>query len=292
MRQRPYLLLLLPAFSVVVLVVAAPLLFSLYSSFTAYRLTRPSSLFVWIGLTNYRSLALDASFWWAFARTLLFLTVALNLELLCGLGLALAVRQVTHGQRLLRTILMFPMMFCPVLVGFQFKFLLNDNIGLVNALIQHVLGLNVATPWLVDGVLAFISIATAELWNSTSVFAVLLLAGLMAMPTEPLDAAKVDGCTAWQTLRHVTLPYLMPFVWIAMTIRSLDVGRAYDIVKIMTNGGPGERTELLWTLTARVGFDDGRMGLANAMSYVAIVVSIAFTLYFFKKLSAARQFME
>ena len=80
----------------------------------------------------------------------------------------------------------------------------------------------------------------------------------------------------------------MPFAYIAMTIRSLDVGRAYDIVKIMTDGGPAGRTELLWTLMARTAYSDGRMGLANAMGYIAILLSISFTAYFFRKLAAAR----
>jgi hypothetical protein len=89
---------------------------------------------------------------------------------------------------------------------------------------------------------------------STSVFAILLLAGLMALPKEPIEAARVDGCNAWQVFKHITLPFLMPFVYIAMTIRSLDVARAYDMVRIMTNGGPAGRTELLWTLMTRVGY--------------------------------------
>ncbi|PUA18874.1 carbohydrate ABC transporter permease [Glaciimonas sp. PCH181] len=284
--------LLLPAFIAVGLVVVLPLLFSLYTSFTAYRLTRPESISNFIWFANYLRLLQDTDFWWAFGRTILFLTVVLNLELLFGLGLALLVNQITRGQRVLRTIMMFPMMFSPILVGFQFKFLLNDNTGVVNAVLQRWFGVTEAIPWLVDGTLAFISLAAAEIWNSTPLFAILLLAGLMAMPKDPLEAAKVDGCSSVQAFRHVTLPFLMPFVWIAMTIRSLDVGRAYDIVKIMTNGGPGGRTELLWTLTGRIAYEDARMGFANAMGYVSVIVSVVFTIHFFKKLNAARRHMD
>ena len=266
--------------------------FRLYSSFTAYRLTRPDSLGVFIGFANYVRLLQDSDFWWALGRTIVFLTVVLNVEMLLGLGLALLLAQVSRGQRVLRTILMFPMMFSPILVGFQFKFMLNDNIGIVNHLLQSSLGVQQSIPWLVDAWLAMFSLAAAEIWNSTSVFAILLLAGLMSMPTEPIEAAKVDGCNAWQAFRHVTLPYLMPFVWIAMTIRSLEVGRAYDIVKIMTNGGPGGRTELVWTLMARTAYVDGRMGLANAMGYLSIPLSLFFTMYFFRKLTLARQHMD
>ena len=189
---------------------------------------------------------------------------------------------------LLRTLMMFPMMFSPILVGFQFKFMFNDNVGLVNNALQGLGLTDRAIPWLIEGNLAFFAILVAEVWSSTSVFAILILAGLLAMPREPIEAARVDGCTPWQTFRYVTWPFIMPFAYIAMTIRSLDVARAYDIVKIMTDGGPAKRTELLWTIVARTGYSDGRMGLANAMAYVSILLSILFTVYFYRKLAAAR----
>lgn len=283
--------LLMPAFLAVGIVVILPLLFSFYTSFTAYRLTDPDTLSHWIGWRNYERAFANGDFWAAFGRTILFLTIALNLELLLGLGVALLLNQVTKGQRALRTVMMFPMMFSPVLVGFQFKFMLNDSTGIVNNLMQTLFGAKSAFPFLVDAKSALASLIAAEVWNSTPIFAVILLAGLMALPKDPIEASKVDGCTSWQTFRYVTLPYLMPFIYISMTIRSLDVGRAYDIVRIMTNGGPGGRTELLWTMVGRIAYDDSRMGYANAIAYVSVLVSVLFTLYFFRKLSGARKHM-
>jgi len=282
---------LLPAFLSVAIVVVLPLLFSLYTSFTAYNLTDPDTLGHVIGWRNYLRVFANGDFWAAFARTVLFLTIALNLEMLFGLGIALLLNAVTSGQRLLRTIMMFPMMFSPVLVGFQFKFMLNDSTGVVNSLLHSLFGVKGSIPFLVDAHSALASLIVAEVWNSTPVFTVILLAGLMALPKDPIEASKVDGCTPWQTFRYVTLPYLMPFIYIAMTIRSLDVGRAYDIVRIMTNGGPGGRTELLWTMVGRIAYDDSRMGYANAIAYVSVIVSIVFTVYFFRKLNAARRHM-
>ncbi|MFI0844761.1 carbohydrate ABC transporter permease [Mesorhizobium sp. IMUNJ 23232] len=281
-------LLLLPAIVVLAAVVVVPLLLSFYSSFTSFRLTKPETFFVFVGFRNYVSILSDWNFWVAFGRTVLLLTVALNLEMLLGLGLALLVEKASRGQRVLRTLMMFPMMFSPILVGFQFKFMFNDNIGLVNNALQALGLTDQAIPWLIEGHLAFIAISVAEIWSSTSVFAILILAGLLAMPKEPIEAARVDGCTPWQTFRYVIWPFVMPFAYIAMTIRSLDVARAYDIVKIMTDGGPAGRTELLWTLVARTAYSDARMGLANAMAYFSILLSILFTVYFFRKLAAAR----
>jgi len=289
-NATPFLL-LMPAFVTMALVVVLPLIFSLYTSFTGYRLIKPESLYDWVGFRNYTRILSDPDFWIAFGRTVLFLTVVLNLEFVFGLGIALLINKITWGQRTLRTIMMFPMMFSPILVGFQFKFLFNDNIGVVNNALQSLGLSDGAIPWLVDGKLAFFSIALAEVWMSTSVFAILLLAGLFAMPRDPLEAAKVDGCNAWQTFRHITLPFLMPFGYIAMAIRSLDVARAYDIVKVMTDGGPAGRTELLWTLIGRTGYDNSRMGMANAMAYFSVILSILFTWYFYRKLVAARRYM-
>ena len=268
--------LLLPTLIVLACVVFLPLLISLWTSFTPFKLTRPDTLYKFVGFRNYERLFGNYDFWVAFGRTVLFLTIALNLELVFGLGIALLINKITYAQKTLRTLMMFPMMFSPILVGFQWKYIFNDNIGLLNNFLREF-GVS-PKPWLVDAFLANMSIMAAEIWSSTSVFAILLLAGLMGIPKDPIEAAKVDGCNSWQVFKNITLPFLMPFIFIAMTIRSLDVARAYDIVQMMTGGGPAKRTELLWTLISRTGYVDAKMGLANAMSYISIFLSIAFTL--------------
>ena len=289
-KHTPFLL-LSPAVLIIIFVVAVPLVFSLYTSMTPYKLTRPETIERFIWFRNYERIFTDVDFWWSFGRTILFLAVALNIEFLLGLGIALLINKITWGQRTLRTIMMFPMMFSPILVGFQFKFIFNDNIGILNNALQALGITDGSIAWLVEKPLGMMSIIFAEVWMSTSVFAILLLAGLYAMPRDPLEAAKVDGCNPWQVFRHITLPFIMPFAFIAMTIRSLDVARAYDIVDVMTGGGPAGRTELLWTLIARVGYDNANMGQANAMAYVSTILSILFTYYFFTKLVAARRYM-
>ena len=283
--------LLLPTIIILACVVFLPLLLSLWTSFTPFKLTKPDTLYRFVGLRNYERLIGDYDFWIAFGRTVLFLTIALNLELVFGLGIALLINKITYAQKTLRTLMMFPMMFSPILVGFQWKYIFNDNIGLLNNFLREF-GVVNPIPWLVDATLANISIMAAEIWSSTSVFAILLLAGLMGIPKDPIEAAKVDGCNSCQVFKNITLPFLMPFIFIAMTIRSLDVARAYDIVQMMTGGGPAKRTELLWTLISRTGYVDAKMGMANAMSYISIVLSIAFTFFFFYKLMEARKVLS
>ena len=278
----------MPTLIILTCVVLLPLLLSLWTSFTPFKLTKPDTLYRFVGFRNYERLIGDLDFWIAFGRTVLFLAIALNLELVFGLGIALLINKITYGQRTLRTLMMFPMMFSPILVGFQWKYIFNDNIGLMNNFLREF-GVIQPIPWLVDGILANVSIMAAEICSSTSVFAILLLAGLLGIPKDPIEAAKVDGCNSWQVFKNITLPFLMPFVFIAMTIRSLDVARAYDIVQMMTGGGPAKRTELLWTLISRTGYVDAKMGMANAMSYISIFLSIAFTFFFFYNLIEARQ---
>ena len=280
--------LILPTIIVLTCVVFLPLLISLWTSFTPFKLTKPDTLYRFVGFRNYERLIGDYDFWVAFGRTVLFLTIALNLELVFGLGIALLINKITYAQKTLRTLMMFPMMFSPILVGFQWKYIFNDNIGLLNNFL-YLFGYESAIPWLIDKYLAMGSIMVAEIWANTSIFAILLLAGLLGIPRDPIEAARVDGCNSWQVFKNITLPFLMPFIFIALTIRSLDVGRAYDIVHIMTGGGPAMRTELLWTMIARIGYKDANMGFANAMSYVSIILSIAFTYYFFTKLVQARR---
>ena len=282
--------LLLPTVIVLACVVFLPLLISLWTSFTPFKLTRPDTLYKFVGFRNYERLFGNYDFWVAFGRTVLFLTIALNLELVFGLGIALLINKITYAQKTLRTLMMFPMMFSPILVGFKWKYIFNDNSGLLNNFLREF-GVS-PKPWLVDTFLANMSIMAAEIWSSTSVFAILLLAGLMGIPKDPIEAAKVDGCNSWQVFKNITLPFLMPFLFIALTIRSLDVARAYDIVQMMTGGGPAKRTELLWTLISRTGYVDAKMGLANAMSYISIFLSIAFTFFFFYKLMEARKILS
>jgi len=276
-----------PSLVIIAFIVIFPLLFSLYASFTPYYLIKPATLFDFVGFRNYSNLFKDVYFWQAFGRTILFLAVVVNLELFLGLGIALIIQRAVRGSRIIRTVVMIPMMFAPVLVGFQFKFLFNDNIGLVNNFLQ-LLGVTHVIPWLIDKRLALLAIMSAEIWTSTPLMVIILLAGLLSLPNDPFEAARVDGATNFQMFKYITWPLLSPFVYISLAIRSLDVARAYDIVRIMTGGGPARRTELLWTYVYRRGIVDARFGIASAMSYIAIIISILFTYYFFRQLIKTR----
>ena len=279
--------LLLPSILIILLVVGFPMLYSLYLSFTNYTLVNTKDI-DFVGLANYIELFKNPLFWQAFGRTILFISLAVNLEFLIGLGIAQLMARVVKGQGLLRTIMMMPMMFAPILVGFQFKWFFNSQVGLMNNLLYTFTGQRQIIPWLVDKPLGFISILIAEIWMSTPFMVVILEAGILSLPVEPFEAAEVDGASSWQKFRYLTLPMLMPFVYTAMAIRSLDIGRAYDLVSIMTGGGPGTRTELIWTYVNRLAFGGHDYSLGSSMSYITVIFSCLFTFYFFRNVIKSR----
>lgn len=277
---------LAPSLAVIAFVVVFPLLYSFYLSFTAFTLLKPVAQ--WNDFANYLRLSQDPIFWQAFLNTLLFMFVTVNVEFLLGLFLSQIIARTARGQSALRTLLMVPMMFAPVLVGFQFRWFFNDQVGLVNNILTSLGLLNGSIPWLVDRWLAMFAICVATIWMNTPVVAIILLAGTLSISPELYEAADVDGASGRQKFRTITYPLLGPFITIALTILSLDVARGFDIVSIMTGGGPAHRTELLWTYIPRVAIRDSRFALGAAMSFVTVIITVLFTLYLFRQLLKSR----
>jgi multiple sugar transport system permease protein len=282
------LFLILPSIVLIVFVTGFPLLYSLYVSFTPYDLLKPATLNFTPAraLNNYIALFNDQTFWRAFVNTIIFLTVTVNVEYVLALALSQLLARVTYGQSVLRTLLMTPMMFAPVLVGFQFRWFFNDTLGLVNNFLA-LFGVK-GPVWLVEEPYGMISIMIATIWMNVPVMTIILLAGTLSLPGEMFEAAEVDGASAWQKFRWITVPMLAPFTYIALTLRSLDVARAYDIVRIMTGGGPGNRTELVWTYVGRLAIDSNKFGMGSAMSFITVILSLLFTVYLFRQLVKTR----
>lgn len=275
-----------PAFVPVLVVVVVPMLVAAYLSLTAFQLLKQDVSFV--GLANYGALLADPIFWNSLGTTLVFLVVTVNLSLLVGLALALGVARVGVGQSVMRTLLMVPMMFAPVLVGFQFRWFFNAQVGLVNNALRALGLITEPIAWLVDRNLALISVIAADMWMNVPIVAIIFLAGRLSLPRDLEEAAEIDGANAWQRLRYVALPQLMPFFYVITAIRSLDVARSFDIVQIMTGGGPAHRTELMWTYIFRVSMQDGRFAVGAAMSFITVIITVLALAYVFRQLVKSR----
>jgi multiple sugar transport system permease protein len=296
LRRRnwfPYLM-TVPAVLVVVAVVIYPMAYSLFVSFTGFHLLRPdtTSQFVLAEMfDNYARLARDDVFWKALINTLIFMAVTVNVSLLIGFGLAMLLARMTFAMGPVRVLLMIPMMFAPVLIGFQFAWFFNATVGLVNNALQTLGLISEPVAWLVDEPSGMISLMLATIWMTVPVVTIVLLAGRLSLSEELYDAASVDGASVWQRMRHITVPQMRVFFVIVMVLLSLDIARAYDIVRIMTDGGPAHRTELIWTYAGQLAIRGSQFGMASAMSMAGVVIGVAFTFMLFRQMMALRKDM-
>jgi multiple sugar transport system permease protein len=289
----PYLM-TVPALLAVLAVVIGPMLYSLYVSFTPFHLLRPdvTSAFVPAEMfDNYFRLAGDDVFWRAFGNTVLFMLVTVNLSLLLGFGLALIMARMTFAVGPARVLVMIPMMFAPVLIGFQFAWFFNATVGLVNNALTSIGILSEPMPFLIDEPSGMIALMIASIWMTVPVVTIILLAGRLSLSDELYDAASVDGASIWQRLRHITIPQMRVFFVIVMLLLSLDIARAYDIVRIMTDGGPAHRTELIWTYAGQLAIRNSQFGLASAMSMTGVVLGVIFTFILFRQMMGLRKEM-
>jgi multiple sugar transport system permease protein len=290
----PYLM-VLPALLVVLAVVVYPMAYALFVSFTPFHLLRPeaTSAFELSGmLDNYARLSRDDVFWKAVFNTVIFMFVTVNVSLLLGFGLAMIMARMTYAVGPARTLLMIPMMFAPVLIGFQFAWFFNATVGLVNNALLSLGLIDQPIAFLVDEPSGLISLMIATIWMTVPVVTIVLLAGRLSLSEELYDAAAVDGASVLQRLRHITVPQMRPFFVIVLVLLSLDVARAYDIVRLMTDGGPAHRTELIWTYAGDLAIRGSQFGLASAMSMAGVVLGVAFTFYLFRQMMRLREDMR
>lgn len=263
-----------PLFILLATVLVYPLLFSFWVSLHDYSLTRLNEV-RFVGMTNYARLFRDSDYWIAMKNTLIFVFLAVTLEFLLGFGLALLLHQVLPFRDVFRSVLLTPMFITPIAVGLMFRFLLNSQLGIVPYLLRTLAGRSV--DWFGPN-LALYSIVLIDVWQWTPFMLLLLLAGLESLPREPFEAARVDGASGWQMLRHITLPLMRRIILAAIIIRMLDAFKVFEYVYAITRGGPGDRTEVIQYHIYRVGFRFFRMGEAAAMAYTLVLITLLLTM--------------
>jgi multiple sugar transport system permease protein len=260
-------LMVLPLIVILGAIFLYPVLFTARISLQDYRLNALADV-RFIGLDHYISLLSNATFLTAMRNTAVFVVVAVGLELIIGLSLALLVHRQVRLRNVTRSILLAPMFVTPIAVGLMFRFLLNQQLGLIPPMLAAV-GIEID---FFGPRLALLSLAFIDVWQWTPLIFLMMLAGLESLPKQPFEAARVDGASAWFTFRRVTLPMLRPAIVVAVVIRTLDALRVFEYVFAITRGGPGEATETIQFLIYRVGFQFFRLGEAAAMAYVLVAV--------------------
>ncbi len=267
-------LIVLPAFVILLAVLVYPLAFSGYMSLHEFRLPRPQDI-QFVGLDNYLKIIQSKEFSRALTNTLTYAGVAVPLELVFGLILALALAKVEHGRGVIRMLLTLPMMLAPAAMGLMWKFMYNDQLGIINHLIRQ-LGLMDRPPlWLADPNIALSSIIIVDIWATTPLIIILLLAGLLSIPQDYYEAAQIDGASAFQSFRHITLPLLQPVILVALLLRGMDAFRVFDVVYIMTKGGPALHSDVLSFYAYRTAFTHLSIGEATTIAWIITVILMA-----------------
>jgi len=264
-----------PAVLVVGLIIVYPVFYTGWMSLQewfASSLTPPK----FVGLANYAQiLTADARFREAFVRTLHFTVVAVSVETVLGVGLALLFNREFWGRGLVRTLSILPMMATPTAISLVFVMMYHPTLGVLNYLLSAV-GLP-AWSWTYSSRTALYAIALVDVWEWTPLIMLIALAGLAALPREPYESARLDGASALQCFYHITLPLLRPTLVVAVLFRAIDALKTFDIIFVMTQGGPSNASETINILLFTQGFSYFNMGYASAMAVAlfAIVLGVS-----------------
>lgn len=238
-------LLALPAILLLLLVYAYPILRAFVLSLYAQNLSTELDT-VFIGFDNYVRMALDGRFWGSIWHTAIFTSVSLVTELILGMCVALALNQAFRGRGAVRTIAILPWALPTALIALAWRWIFNDQYGVWNDMLLnwfHII--HEPVNWLGNPTWAMVSVIAADVWKTTSFIAILLLAGLQSISEDLYEAHAIDGASPWQSFRQITLPLLMPQILIAMLFRFAQAFGIFDLIQVMTEGGPGGATEMV-----------------------------------------------
>jgi multiple sugar transport system permease protein len=257
-----------PTLAVMVLILALPLLFSLYISFHRWDLSIVPSRINWVGLDNYREHLGALEFWRVMRFTFLYTFSVVAGSFVIGFGLALLLKRAPAGRGFFTAMLTLPMMMTPIVAGLVWRLMYNPTYGAIN----QIFGLGQLS-WLGEVRSAMAAVILTTIWQSTPFIMILLLAGLQSLPEEPFEAALIDGANRWQSFRFVTLPLMMPTIMVALLIRTIFEFRAFDVIWILTTGGPAGATETLSLLNFRISFRHFAVGEGAALSWLMLLIT-------------------
>jgi multiple sugar transport system permease protein len=264
-------LLVLPAALLILALSIYPLVYSVWVAFVNYDFQIPGHAFV--GLQNFREIVADPIARSSLVNTAVLAAASVAVEFALGLMLALAMVDRFRGRGLIMLVLIVPLFISPVIVGQFWSLLLQQPYGPTNYLLSKLLGQPVQISWLTQTPWNFIAIITADVWQWTPFMFVVLLSGLTAIPPELFEAAEIDGATRWQTFIYVTLPQLVPIILLALTFRLLDAIKLFDVIYVMTGGGPGSSTYTASFYLYQIGFQQFHLSKATAGSWIFLILS-------------------
>lgn len=272
-------LLLIPALLVLSLVFVYPIVRAFWLSlFTENLSTQLQPVFS--GLANYSRMLGDGRFWQSMGNTTIFTVVSVLLELVLGMGIALVLNQSFRGRGVVRTIAIIPWALPTAIMGLAWTWIFNDQYGVVNDLLQRLGLIQTGISWLGEPTLAMMALIIADVWKTTPFISIILLAGLQSIPQDLYEAHSMDGANPWQSFCQITLPLLMPQILIALLFRFAQAFGIFDLVQVMTGGGPAGATETvsiyIYSTVMRY-LDFGYGAALVVVTFLLLILAVAIT---------------
>jgi ABC-type sugar transport system permease subunit len=268
----PYLFLIVPVIIYIIWVIA-PMFYTFYLSLTNWNgLTAPE----FIGFKNYTRLFNDKVFYISLINNLKWLGVFITIPIILGLGLAMMLNTAIPGEKFFKMTFYMPMVLAMVVSGLVWGWMYHPKGGLINTFIVSIGLMEKGPGWLSDRDLVLWSIIIVAIWRQVGYVMVLYLAGLKSINPQLLDAATVDGATGWQVFWHIILPLLTPVTVIVLVISVIDSLRAFDLVSVMTRGGPANASSVLANFMYIESFNNYKMGYGAAIAVILFMISLSF----------------
>ena len=284
-EPQPFLFFVLnsPAILLLLGLVLYPIVYSFWLSLHAYNLRQPNRV-RFIGLDNYATVLSSDQFWSAAGNTALFCAGSISLTVILGTLLALLLNESFPGRGLLRAVMLLPWAIPPVVNGLIWQWLLDGQHGLINALLLGAGLISEPQAWLSQTSTAMPALILAQVWNHVPFVAVVMLAALQTVPEELYDSARLEGAGLWQRFRHVTLPWLSHALLLVLVTQTMVALRTFDIIYVLTGGGPGSATTVIAWLTYVTTFNMTDFGRGNAYAYIIALVTLALSLLYIRLL--------
>ncbi len=273
---RNYWPFLLPAGLVVFTVIVFPWIFTLYMSVHEWKI---GSDLAYVGATNYLHLLEDERFLSSVVRTLYFTALAVFFPVVIGIAAAVCFHRNFKGRGIARTIFIMPMMATPVAVALVWTMMFHPQLGVLNYLLTS-LGLPPSL-WHTDPATVIPTVVMVETWQWTPLVMLIVLGGLASLPIDPYEAAKIDGASAWEMFRHITLPLVWPHIIVALVIRTIDALKAFDLIFVISGGGPGTSSETMNIFLYLQAFSFYNLGYASAVVVIFFIIILLISLVLF-----------
>ncbi|ABN43539.1 Inner membrane ABC transporter permease protein YcjO [Streptococcus sanguinis] len=273
----------LPAVIIVGLLFVYPFFSSIFYSFTNKNLIMPNYRFV--GLDNYKAVLSDPNFFSAFFNSIKWTVLSLAGQVIIGFVLALALHRVRRFKKLYRTLLIVPWAFPTIVIAFSWQWILNGVYGYLPNIIVKLGLMEHAPAFLTDSTWAFICLVFINIWFGAPMIMVNVLSALQTVPQEQFEAAKIDGATSWQVFRHITFPHIKVVVGLLVVLRTVWIFNNFDIIYLITGGGPSNATMTLPIFAYNLGWGTKLLGRASAVTVLLFIFLLTVCFIYFSVIS-------